>query len=314
MMSRESFIIQAGQGGVRLDKALAIRFPFVSREKWQARIKAGFVTVNDKEALPSRKLQPGDLIVAIMPDEIIQEQPLPELIPITVLYEDEWFAIVEKDAGIVVHPSFGHESGTLVNALLSRFSDRLSEAGGAYRPGIVHRLDKGTSGILIVTLDDQAHDRISRSFRERNVERYYDAIVYGVPDSDRAMIDLPIGRAKVERMRMEIRADGKPSQTFFEVVATDGEYTHVKCRLITGRTHQIRVHLAYIGHPVVGDLLYGGRRSGSDAHGYQLLHASRISFDHPITKKRIDVNSPLPARFEPFLEKFRANSAQDCGS
>ena len=314
MMRRESFIIQAGQGGVRLDKTLALRFPFVSREKWQARIRAGLVTVNDKEAMPSRKLQPGDLIAAIMPDEIIQGQPLAELIPITVLYEDEWFAIVEKEAGIVVHPGFGHETGTLVNALLSRFSDRLSDAGGAHRPGIVHRLDKGTSGLLIVTLDDQAHTRISRSFRERNVERYYDAIVHGVPDSDRAMIDMPIGRAKVERMRMEIRADGKPSQTLFEMVATDGEYTHMKCRLITGRTHQIRVHLAYIGHPVVGDLLYGGRRSGSDTHGYQLLHASRIAFDHPITKERIDVSCPLPARFEPFIQRFRAISVQDSDS
>lgn len=310
MMRRESFVVQSECDGVRLDKSLAIRFPSVSREKWQAQIKAGLVTVNGTKAVPSRKLQAGDRVEAIIPCEIIQERPEPEHMPISVLYEDEWFAIVEKEAGVVVHPGFGHEHGTLVNALLSRFSDRLSDVGGAHRPGIVHRLDKGTSGLLIVTLDDQAHSRISRAFRERDVERYYDAIVHGVPDSDRAMIDLPVGRAKVERLRMEVRPDGKPSQTLFEVLDTDGGFSHLKCRLITGRTHQIRVHLAYIGHPVVGDPLYGGSRGGGDEDGGLLLHASRVAFDHPITKERIDVSCQLPDRFEPFLRRFRANRAQ----
>ncbi len=310
-MRRESFTVLSEESGLRLDKSLALRFPSISRERWQNQIRNGLVTVNDKAAVPSRKLQAGDLIVAAMPDEIIEEVPVAEMIPVKVLYEDDWFAIVEKEAGVVVHPGFGHESGTLVNALLSRFSDRLSHVGGTHRPGIVHRLDKGTSGLLIVTLDDQAHARIARAFRDRNVERYYDAMVHGVPDSDRAMIDVPIGRAKVERMRMEVRPDGKPSQTLFEVMASDGEFSHLKCRLITGRTHQIRVHLAYIGHPVVGDNLYGGRRSSRDAFGDQMLHASRIAFDHPITRERIDVSSSLPERFEPFLQRFSLNLAQD---
>jgi 23S rRNA pseudouridine1911/1915/1917 synthase len=290
---------------------LALRFPSFSRERWQSRIRNGQVTVNDRNAVPSHKLQAGDLIVAMPPDEIIQEKPEPELIPVTVLYVDDWFAIVEKAAGIVVHPGFGHESGTLVNALLSRFADRLSDAGGDHRPGIVHRLDKGTSGLLIVTLDNQAHARIARAFRERQVERYYDVIVRGTPDAEHGMIDLPIARAKVGRMKMEVRDDGKPSQTRFEIIASDDEFSHLKCQLITGRTHQIRVHLAYIGHPVVGDLLYGGRRMGSDTSDDQLLHASRLVFDHPITGMRVDVSSQLPERFQPFLQKFQNSGAHE---
>lgn len=307
MMKRESLFVQAEESDVRLDKYLALRFPSVSRERWQAQIRSGLVTVNDKKVMPSRKLQTGDHIVATLPDEIVQERPEPEIIPITVLYEDAWFAIVEKEAGVVVHPGFGHKTGTLVNALLSRFAERLSDVGEDYRPGIVHRLDKGTSGLLIVTLDNQAHARIARAFRERRVERYYDVIVRGVPDAERGMINVPVGRAKVGRMKMEVRADGKPSQTRFEVMASDGEFSHLKCQLITGRTHQIRVHLAYIGHPVVGDLLYGGRRSGNGASENQLLHASRIAFDHPMTGERIDVSSPLPERFQPFLQRFHIN-------
>ncbi|MGI6508459.1 MAG: RluA family pseudouridine synthase [Saccharofermentanales bacterium] len=310
-MRSETLIIQPEESGVRLDKFLALRFPSFSRERWQSRIRNGQVTVNDRNAVPSHKLQAGDLIVAMPPDEIIQEKPEPELIPVTVLYVDDWFAIVEKAAGIVVHPGFGHESGTLVNALLSRFADRLSDAGGDHRPGIVHRLDKGTSGLLIVTLDNQAHARIARAFRERQVERYYDVIVRGTPDAEHGMIDLPIARAKVGRMKMEVRDDGKPSQTRFEIIASDDEFSHLKCQLITGRTHQIRVHLAYIGHPVVGDLLYGGRRMGSDTSDDQLLHASRLVFDHPITGMRVDVSSQLPERFQPFLQKFQNSGAHE---
>lgn len=312
-MMSDALIIQPEECGVRLDKFLALRFPSVSRERWQSRIRNGQVTVNDRNAVPSRKLRTGDRVVAVPPDEIVQEKPEPEFIPVTVLYEDEWFAIVEKDAGIVVHPGFGHESGTLVNALLSRFADRLSDAGGDHRPGIVHRLDKGTSGLLIVTLDNLAHARMARAFRERHVGRYYDVIVRGIPDAERGMIDLPIARAKVGRMKMEVRDDGKPSQTRFEVMASDAEFSHLKCQLITGRTHQIRVHLAYIGHPVVGDLLYGGRRAGNDTSDDQLLHASRIVFDHPITGERVDVSSQLPERFQPFLQRFQNSVAHERG-
>lgn len=310
MMKHETFVVQIEESGMRIDKLLAIRFSSVSRERWQTQIKDGLVTVNGKKVAPSRKLQAGDRIDGEIPREVVQEEPKPEQVPVTVLYEDAWFAIVEKEAGVVVHPSFGHETGTLVNALLARFADRLSDAGEAHRPGIVHRLDKGTSGLLIVTLDNQAHVRLARAFRERTVERYYDAIVHGVPDSEFGLIDVPIGRAKVGRMRMEVRADGKQSQTRFEVVGSDGKTTHLNCRLITGRTHQIRVHLAYIGHPVIGDLLYGGHRAQGDDCDALLLHASRIVFNHPITGEHIDVNCPLPERFQPFLQSFRSHLAR----
>ncbi len=302
-MNREAIFIQREEECIRIDRWLAKRFSQFSRERWQEQIKNGLVTVNEKRVVSSRKLQIGDRVMAVCPEEIEINAPEPEDIAINVLYEDEWFAIVEKEAGIVVHPAFGHEKGTLVNALLSRFSDRLSDIGESHRPGIVHRLDKDTSGLLIVTLDNQAHTRIARAFRERDVERYYDAIVRGVPDTEKGVIDLPMGRAEVGRMKMEVRADGKPSQTRFEVIATDGKISHLKCQLLTGRTHQIRVHLAYIGNPVVGDTLYG-RRIRENETPFQLLHASRIVFEHPMTGQRIDVKSVLPERFNSYLKRM----------
>ncbi len=311
-MSGTSIITQAGDEGMRLDKWLARRYPAVSRERWQKQIKNAMVTVNGKRISPSCILRSGDRVDMIPPEEEAIKIPEPENIPVKLLYEDEWFAVVEKEAGTVVYPAFGHDSGTLVNALLTRFSEKLSNLGGPERPGIVHRLDKDTSGLLIVTLDNLAHERIARAFREHRIERYYDAVVKGVPDTENGIIDLPIARAGAGRMRMEVRADGKPSQTRFEIIATDGQHSHLKCQLITGRTHQIRVHLAYLGHPIVGDKLYG-TRTRQGANTFQLLHASRVVLDHPITGARLDISCPLPDRFSSYLQMIGTNCIRKAG-
>ncbi len=288
--------------GVRLDKWLASRFPERSREGWKAAIREGAVRINGEEATPSRILAAGDrLELPALPSEE-SLLPQPQQIDFGVLYEDDYLAVIEKPAGLAVHPSHGHADGTLVNAILARFPGRLSDQGGKERPGIVHRLDKDTSGVMLIALDNKTHEKLARLFREGRVGRHYQAMVRGIPDVPRGLIDLPIGRGGVNRRRMEVKADGRPSQTEFEVLAKGEETSRLALSLLTGRTHQIRVHLAHIGYPVVGDPVYGGRPRPDDPD-YQLLHAVRLTLKHPVTGEELDISSPLPERFLPFMEE-----------
>lgn len=301
-MSREFHLIEAGEAGNRLDKWLASRFPGDSRERWKRRIKEGVVTVNGLPATPSSLLVAGDRVELDLSGQEDPAGPQAQPLPLRVLYEDDWLALVDKPAGLVVHPAPGHPSGTLVNAVLALYPDRLSDRGGEDRPGIVHRLDKDSSGILLIARDNQTHKLLADLFKKGSIGRYYDALVRGRPDANQGLIEAPIARGDVNRKKMFVREDGKEAKTEFEFLAAYGENSHLRCRLITGRTHQIRVHLAYIGHPVVGDRLYGGRPRPGDPD-QQLLHASALVFRHPVTGEEIDCRSPLPDRFKPFMEK-----------
>lgn len=294
-------LVTHDEAGMRLDKWLATRFPDASRQAWKGQIEDGRVQVNGGSGTPSRILAAGDRIEAL-PPQGKESRPLPEEAPIKLLYEDEWFLVVEKPAGLVVHPAHGHTSGTLVNALLGRYGEDLSDQGGQDRPGIVHRLDKDTSGLMLVARDNQTHQLLSALFKRGEIDRRYQALVYGRPEVARGMIDAPIGRGGVNRRKMEVRPDGKEARTEFEVLAFHGDKTHLLCRLHTGRTHQIRVHLAMIGLPVVGDLLYGGRPKAGDPD-YQLLHATDLAFRHPISGQDFACHSPLPDRFLPYLSE-----------
>lgn len=297
-MSPDKVISFDQEEGMRLDKWLASSFTDTSRETWKGRIKEGKVQVNGMKASPSRVLVQGDQVSFQLLEE---ESPVHEAfpLPLKVLFEDEWLVIVDKPAGLVVHPAHGHPSGTLVNAILASYPG-LSDLAGKDRPGIVHRLDKDTSGIILIARNNESHKRLADLFRKGEIDRFYQAIVRGRPGSPRGLIDLPIGRGDVYRKRMEVREDGKKAMTSFEVLASSRDYSRLSCRLMTGRTHQIRVHLAAIGHPVVGDPLYGGKRRPEDPP-FQLLHAFRLSFTHPMTGQLLDCQSPLPDRFLPFL-------------
>lgn len=299
-MRPPSRVIGQEEAGSRLDKWLAARFPDFSREIWKGRIVRGQVTVNGKPASPSKNLVAGDQVAILAWEEAEEKPPAMEVFPLKILYEDEWFVIVDKPAGLVVHPSHGHPSGTLVNAVLSRYSG-LSDLAGQDRPGIVHRLDKDTSGAMLIARDNVTHKRLADLFRKAEIDRVYEAIVWGKPQAAQGLIDLPLARGDVNRKKMMVCEDGKPSQTSFELLSSFDGLSHLRCRLITGRTHQIRVHLAYIGLPVVGDRLYGGRKRADDPP-FQLLHARSLSFVHPMTGQAVDCQSPLPERFQPYLQ------------
>jgi len=296
----EKRMVGQSESGTRLDKWLASCFPALSRESWKRGIAGNLVLVNGKPAVPSRILAAGDEVEVMFPAEKADKGPQAEPIPIRILYEDDWLAVIDKPAGLVVHPAYGHEGGTLVNALLERFPGQLSDQGGADRPGIVHRLDKETSGAILIARDNRTHRMLSALFRTGKIGRYYDAIVRGLPQASKGLIDAPIARGEVNRKKMEIRESGKEARTEFELLSGSKEHAHLRCRLLTGRTHQIRVHLAYIGHPVIGDTLYGGRRRPGDPP-HHLLHASELSFTHPVTEEALTCRSPLPDRFGPYI-------------
>src|SRR5688572_4919820 len=305
--------------GSRLDVFLAQKFPAYSRVHLRKVINADAVQVNGRRAKAAHKLRTGERISIVLP-ELPKISPQPEDIPLDILYEDEWLAAISKPAGMVVHPAKGHWKGTLTSALQFHF-DKLSGAGGPTRPGIVHRLDRDTSGVLVVAKTDQAHFALADQFEARSTEKEYLAITVGVPDHDRDVIDQPIGIHPYQREKMAIRRDhatSRPAQTYYEVTERFKGYAAVKVLPKTGRTHQIRVHLAHIGCPVLCDKLYSGRsritrgelrRSLADETillDRLALHARRLALAHPETGAPIEFTTPLPPDIEAVLAELRS--------
>ena len=288
------------EAGNRLDKALA-DLTELSRSQANEAIKAGTVLVNGKSAEAKYAVKEGDVITYELPEEEVLEYKA-EDIPLDIIYEDADVAVVNKPQGMVVHPSAGHTSGTLVNALMYHVKD-LSSINGVVRPGIVHRIDKDTSGLLMIAKNDKAHNALAAELKDKKSLRKYVAIVHGNLPNDRGVIEAPIGRSDKDRKKQAVTAKGKPAVTRFTVLERFGNYTLVELQLETGRTHQIRVHMAYIGHPVAGDPLYGPRKT-LKGQG-QFLHAKTLGFTHPTTGELVEFTAEEPAIFKETLEKLR---------
>ncbi|WP_421038851.1 RluA family pseudouridine synthase [Streptococcus hyointestinalis] len=288
------------EAGVRLDKAVA-ELTELSRSQANEAIKAGTILVNNQKQKARYAVKLGDVISYELPkEEVLDYQP--ESIPIEIVYEDSDVAVVNKPQGMVVHPSAGHTSGTLVNALLYHVKD-LSTINGVVRPGIVHRIDKDTSGLLMIAKNDKAHQALAQELKEKKSLRQYVAIVHGNLPNDRGVIEAPIGRSDKDRKKQAVTAKGKPALTRFQVLERFGDFTLVELTLETGRTHQIRVHMAYIGHPIAGDPVYGPRKTLA-GHG-QFLHAKTLGFTHPTTGELMTFSVEAPAIFQETLEKLR---------
>lgn len=286
--------ISREQAGERLDRALALACPTFSRARLQTLIRDGLVTLNGKTARPRHAVRTGD-VVEIREPEITKSDARPEEIPLDVLFEDDDLLVLNKPAGIVMHPGAGHQEHTLVNALLAHCKN-LSGIGGTERPGIVHRLDKETSGALVVAKNDATHRDLSRQFAARTMGKIYLALVAGRPRNASGVIDKAIERHPVHRQRMSIaRRQGRSAKTEYRVLRSTGEVSLVECTLHSGRTHQIRVHLHDLGHPVLGDKLYGGKRAGNFLR--QMLHAWKLTFRHPRTNEEMTFEAPVPADF-----------------
>ena len=287
-------------GGVRLDKAVADLTP-LSRSHANEQIKNGQILVNGQVKKAKYAVKAGDVITYELPEPEALEY-VAENLPLDIIYQDEDVAVVNKAQGMVVHPSAGHTSGTLVNALMYHIKD-LSGINGVLRPGIVHRIDKDTSGLLMIAKNDDAHIKLAEELKDKKSLRKYWAIVHGNLPNDRGVIEAPIGRSEKDRKKQAVTAKGKPAVTRFHVLERFGNYTLVELQLETGRTHQIRVHMAYIGHPVAGDEVYGPRKT-LKGHG-QFLHARTLGFTHPKTGKIMEFTAEAPAIFQETLEKLR---------
>ncbi len=290
--------------GIRLDKFISVSNIGVSRSAAVNLIEKESVLVNQKAAEKKQKLRAGDEITVVMPDPVPYEAKA-ENIPLDIIYEDEYLLVVNKPKGMVVHPAAGNYNGTLVNALLYHCGDSLSGINGVLRPGIVHRIDKDTSGLLIVAKNDFAHKHLAEQIKEHSFTREYEAIVFGNIKDAKGTVDAPIGRNPNDRKKMcVISKNSKNAVTHYQVIDRYKGYTHIRCRLETGRTHQIRVHMAYIGHPVSGDKVYGIKNEKVSFEG-QCLHAGKIGFVHPFTEKYLEFCSPLPDYFASYLLKLK---------
>lgn len=290
-------------GGLRLDKALA-ELTDLSRTVANEQIKLGQVLVNGQAKKAKYTVQAGDVISYQLP-ELEEVEYVAENTPLEIVYEDADVAVVNKPQGMVVHPSAGHSSGTLVNALLYHIKD-LSGINGVMRPGIVHRIDKDTSGLLMIAKHDQAHTKLAEELKGQKSLRKYLAIVHGNLPNDRGVIEAPIGRSEKDRKKQAVTGKGKEAVTRFRVLERFGDYTLVELTLETGRTHQIRVHMAYIGHPVAGDLTYGPKKT-LKGHG-QFLHAQTLGFTHPRTGEVLTFTAEVPTIFQETLSKLRNQS------
>ncbi len=290
----------------RLDAVVASLSEGQSRSYLKNLIKDGSVLLNGKTAKPSTKVRENDKISLVLPEKIIPDI-LPENIPLDILYEDDDILVVNKPKGMVVHPAPGHYSGTLVNAVLYHCGDSLSGINGVMRPGIVHRIDRDTTGSVIICKNDAAHNSIAAQLQEHSIVRRYFAILYDNIVEDEFTVDAPLGRDPRDRKRMAVRSDGKRAVTHCRVLKRFGKYTYVECRLETGRTHQIRVHMAHVHHPLLGDEVYAGRRKSPFETQGQCLHAGILGFIHPKTGEYIETRAPLPQYFEEILSKLDNN-------
>ena len=291
----------------RLDKFLSAMLPDQSRSYLQKIIKDGNVLVNGEPKKSSYRLEDGDEVTADLP-ELKSPDIEPENIPLDILYEDDSILMVNKPKGMVVHPSAGHYTGTLVNAVLWHCQGQLSGINGVSRPGIVHRIDKDTTGVLVVCKNDAAHNAVAAQLKDHSITRKYRAIVHGVIKEDEGTVDAPIGRHPTERKKMASGVkNGKRAVTHYRVLERFQGYTYVECQLETGRTHQIRVHMASIHHPLLGDTVYGPAKDSHHLEG-QTLHAMVLGLIHPVTGEYLEVEAPLPEYFENLLKKFRAMS------
>ncbi len=289
----------------RIDKVLTGLFNDYSRSQIQLWLKDGAVSVNGQVVKANYKVKKNDEIVIAVPEpENLSIEA--EDIPLEIVYEDEAVAVVNKPQGMVVHPSAGHPNGTMVNALMYHVKD-LSSINGVIRPGIVHRIDKDTSGLLMVAKNDLAHESLAKQLKDKTSLRKYVALVHGVIPHEKGTINAPIGRSKVNRKMQAVREDGKPAVTHFNVLERFNDFTLVELTLETGRTHQIRVHMKYIGYPLAGDPVYGPSKT-LKGNG-QFLHAKLLGFTHPITGQEMVFEAPLPTIFEKTLEKLRKSVA-----
>ena len=301
-MKHEIEVLES-QAGIRIDKFLAEELPELSRSYVQKLIKEEQITVNGKIVKANYKLSPEDLVVVFQP-ELKEPDILAENIPLDILYEDSDILIVNKPKGMVVHPSAGHYTGTLVNALMYYCKDDLSGINGVMRPGIVHRIDMDTTGSLLVCKNDYAHQNIAEQLKTHDIKRVYHAVVHGVLKEDEGTIDAPIGRHPVERKKMSINyKNGKEAVTHYKVMKRFRNYTYIQCQLETGRTHQIRVHMASIKHPLLGDMVYGPAKCPFKLQG-QTLHAKIIGILHPRTNEYLEIDAPLPEYFSELLKKL----------
>jgi 23S rRNA pseudouridine1911/1915/1917 synthase len=303
-MERYTFTVPDGEKSERVDVYLAAQLDELSRSHIQKLIVAGQAYVNGKVIRANYKLNGGDCVELTIP-ETRPAQSKAENIPLVVCYEDEDIIVLDKPRGLVVHPAAGHETGTLVNALLQHCRD-LSGINGVIRPGIVHRLDKDTSGVMVAAKTDRAHLSLAAQIKARTAGRLYQAIVHGNIKEDEGIIDAPIGRHTTDRKKMAVTfQNSKQATTKFRILERFGDYTWVQCKLLTGRTHQIRVHMAYIGHPVVGDPKYGPRQPAFSIAG-QALHSTELHLCHPVSGEEMVFRAPLPADMAVILASLRS--------
>lgn len=296
-------ILYADIPGERLDAFLSRSVEDLSRSAAQKLLEEGCVKRNGKPGKKNDRLEPGDAIDVTIPEPKPLEA-VPTKMDLEIAYEDEDVLVINKPKGLVVHPAAGHEDDTLVNGLLYACGDSLSGINGVLRPGIVHRIDKDTSGLLAIAKNDLAHSVLASQLKDHTMCRTYDAIVCGNLKDDTGTVDAPIGRSPSDRKKMcVITRNSKPAVTHYEVVKRYKGYTHIRCRLETGRTHQIRVHMAYIGHPLLGDAVYGHKKPEL-GQSSQCLHATLLQFTHPRTGRPVLVYAPLPAYFQQVLEKL----------
>ena len=301
-MEKENVIVNSENVGVRLDAYVADNINSLSRTMVKKLIEEGNISVNGKTQKVSYKVQENDEISVIVP-EAKQLDLKAQDIPLEVVYEDKDIIVVNKPKGLVVHPANGNWDGTLVNAIMAICKDSLSGIGGEIRPGIVHRLDKDTSGLLIIAKNDVAHLNMSNQIKDRQVKKVYYALVRGVVSENEATINMPIARSTKDRKKMAVAKNGKEAITHFKVLERFNKYTLLEVKIDTGRTHQIRVHLSEIGHPVVGDEVYSNGKNEFGVKG-QLLHAKSLDFKHPITGKEMHLESELPEEFENVLKQL----------
>lgn len=323
LFEHHRFIVDPGQSLIRIDKYLSARMENISRTRIQNAANAGNILVNNNAVKPNYRVKPDDIVQIVLPSPPREIELIPEDIPVNIVYEDDDVIIVNKEPGMVVHPAYGNYRGTLVNALMWHFRDLPLFSSGELRPGLVHRIDKNTSGILVIAKNELALNRLSRQFYERTTDRKYIALVWGTPDPREGTITGNVGRNIRNRKIMQVFPDGsqgKPAITHYKIIEELGYTSLIECKLETGRTHQIRVHLSSIRHPLFNDDEYGGDRilKGTTFSNYQqfvkncfkilprqALHAKSLAFDHPVTGKRMSFDSELPEDMQQVIIKWR---------